>query len=181
MENADVIAEFVNKRVRIVAHDVCFDGIVRFVDLLSGVLCLENVIDVAYGKKSLGMLMFPGKDISFIRILDKTKSQHPAESQTTEDVAENQTMKVDVPCIGTGVAAVKEDPSTEHLPYELINNLQDKFSSAIHHIMGEQVVGVAAKGLTISRFGKLSWLQVPMVCFCPVHGLLHGPWCWASG
>uniref|UniRef100_A0A8C4Q1L5 3'-5' exonuclease domain-containing protein n=1 Tax=Eptatretus burgeri TaxID=7764 RepID=A0A8C4Q1L5_EPTBU len=67
---------------------------------------------------------------------------------------------VDVQSIGTGVSAVKEDPSTEHLPYELISKLQEKFSSAIQYIKGEQVVGVVAKGLTISRFGKLSWLQI---------------------
>ena len=37
-----MIAEFLQKRVRIMAHDVCFEGIVRFVDLQSGVLCLDR-------------------------------------------------------------------------------------------------------------------------------------------
>uniref|UniRef100_A0A8D0CB09 Exonuclease 3'-5' domain containing 1 n=1 Tax=Salvator merianae TaxID=96440 RepID=A0A8D0CB09_SALMN len=169
--------DILGKTMKITLKCGVFQGVLQHVDSSRSIF-LNKVKDLESDRHIPGVKKFFGHEIVNVELLDDPEQLTTERKRTiNRDVPSSKTLTVDS---GEQLKQNPQNPNVvsqetyqlypanfrysilegEDVKYIVIDQFQKKFGSAIMHIKKQKVCAIAAEGVNLCRYGKLSWLQV---------------------
>uniref|UniRef100_A0A8D0CBM7 Exonuclease 3'-5' domain containing 1 n=1 Tax=Salvator merianae TaxID=96440 RepID=A0A8D0CBM7_SALMN len=173
--------DILGKTMKITLKCGVFQGVLQHVDSSRSIF-LNKVKDLESDRHIPGVKKFFGHEIVNVELLDDPEQLTTERKRTiNRDVPSSKTLTVDS---GEQLKQNPQNPNVvsqetyqlypanfrysilegEDVKYIVIDQFQKKFGSAIMHIKKQKVCAIAAEGVNLCRYGKLSWLQVIHDC-----------------
>nr|XP_057946586.1 piRNA biogenesis protein EXD1-like isoform X2 [Doryrhamphus excisus] len=143
---------FRGKRIKLTLKTSSYLGVVQRIDTNKTVV-LTEVINGGKCCNISGSRLFFGRDILNVEFTDQEDAVH---GNIPEDLEEHLKVKKFQPYRQT----VYHDEDEEYINFEVIDEFQEKFASAVMDIKKQHVVGVGVDGVAIYNHGRLCWLQI---------------------
>nr|XP_057946597.1 piRNA biogenesis protein EXD1-like isoform X2 [Doryrhamphus excisus] len=145
---------FRGKRIKLTLKTSSYLGVVQRIDTNKTVVLTEvSVINGGNCCNISGSRLFFGRDIRNVEFTDEEDTVH---GNIPEDLEEHLKVKKFQPYRQT----VYHDEDEEYINFEVIDEFQEKFASAVMDIKKQHVVGVGVDGVAIYNHGRLCWLQI---------------------
>ncbi|XP_065696212.1 piRNA biogenesis protein EXD1 isoform X2 [Patagioenas fasciata] len=176
--NSERFGSLLGRAVRVTLKCGVFQGVLQHVNRDRSLL-LRTVKNLETGRSTRGVKMFFDHEIVNVELLDELDSGKGTAllSECTSAVEENKQADsgpadcgpwsspcVSLECLFRDSNSLKyslsEKKKEETVEYIVVDCFQQKFGPAVLQLQQQCVVSVAGEGVNLSRYGKLSWLEV---------------------
>nr|XP_060616629.1 piRNA biogenesis protein EXD1 [Anolis sagrei ordinatus] len=177
----DFLHDILGRTLKLTLKHSTFQGVLQHLDSSQSVF-LNKVTNLESGRYVPGVKMFFGHEIINVELLDDLE-QHAGEKKTTAtkcgEVAatkiptsdKGEPLKPSIQDVEAHFQEMQElrlstskynfaGDKREKIEYVVVDQFQKKFGYAMVHIKKQAVCSIAAEGVNLCRYGKLSWFQV---------------------
>ncbi|XP_069494468.1 piRNA biogenesis protein EXD1 [Ambystoma mexicanum] len=174
------LSRILGQKIKVTLELGSFQGVLQHVDPNKAIL-LCKVKDLESGLNLPGVRLFFGHEIVNVELITEAEAGTSAESieapstngqvpsaKVTGKIKDSPSaQKEDLVCspaepLNANWSSFRHEITgrEQEVEYMVIDQFRHKFGPAVRHLKSQNVLGIAAEGVTVCRHGKLCWLQV---------------------